>query len=143
MENLKISRIKAAGKNIANIGYLTLVSIGLSLIMYFHISNLKLEQVGDIYIGYGFLYVIISLFLLVNVFSAGKNLINCAIETIDNYEGEWKYGKQHGQGTVTYADGNKYVGEWKDGKKHGQGTYSFSDGRIEKGLWENDQYLGE
>ena len=66
MENLKISRIKAAGKNIANIGYLTLVSIGLSLIMYFHISNLKLDQVGDIYIGYGFLYFIISLFFFMS-----------------------------------------------------------------------------
>ena len=143
MENLKISRIKAAGKNIANIGYLTLVSIGLSLIMYFHISNLKLDQVGDIYIGYGFLYFIISLFFLVNVFSAGKNLINCAIETIDKYEGEWKYGKQHGQGTLTLANGEKYVGEWLNDKRHGQGTYTYADGKIVKGLWENDQYVGE
>ena len=30
-----------------------------------------------------------------------------------------------GQGTYTYSDGNKYEGEWKDGKKHGLGTLTF------------------
>ena len=30
-----------------------------------------------------------------------------------------------GQGTFTYSDGNKYEGEWKDGKKHGLGTLTF------------------
>ena len=43
-------------------------------------------------------------------------------------------GKKHGQGTLTYLNGEKYVGEFEDGKKHGQGTYTFSDGR---------KYVGE
>ena len=30
-----------------------------------------------------------------------------------------------GQGTFTYSDGNKCEGEWKDGKKHGLGTLTF------------------
>ena len=30
-----------------------------------------------------------------------------------------------GQGIFTYSDGNKYEGEWKDGKKHGLGTLTF------------------
>ena len=30
-----------------------------------------------------------------------------------------------GQGTYTYSDGNKYEGEWKGGKKHGLGTLTF------------------
>ena len=30
----------------------------------------------------------------------------------------------NGYGTNTWADGEKYVGEWKDGKEHGQGTYT-------------------
>ena len=30
-----------------------------------------------------------------------------------------------GQGTFTYSDGNKYEGEWKDGKKHRLGTLTF------------------
>ena len=33
----------------------------------------------------------------------------------DKYVGEYKDGKQHGQGTYTYANGDKYVGEYKDG----------------------------
>ena len=28
-----------------------------------------------------------------------------------------------------YTDGSKYAGEFKDGKEHGQGTYTWSDGR--------------
>ena len=26
-------------------------------------------------------------------------------------------------------DGRNYVGEWKDGKEHGQGTFTFPDGK--------------
>ena len=36
--------------------------------------------------------------------------------------GKWKDGKYNGQGTVSYANGNKYVGKWKDGKYNGHGT---------------------
>ena len=50
------------------------------------------------------------------------------------YVGEWKYGKEHGQGTYTYPSGDKYVGEFKDGKHHGQGTLKWRDG---------SKYVGE
>ena len=48
------------------------------------------------------------------------------------YIGEWKDGKQHGQGTYTYGkgegEGDKYVGEFKSGYRNGQGSYTwFSD----------------
>ena len=33
----------------------------------------------------------------------------------DTYEGEWKNDQVHGQGTYTYASGEKYVGEYRDG----------------------------
>ena len=52
----------------------------------------------------------------------------------DKYVGGFKEGKQHGQGTYTFAEGDKYVGEWKDDKQHGQGTYTYDNG---------DQYVGE
>ena len=39
-----------------------------------------------------------------------------------------------GQGTYTYANGDKYVGEWKDGVMHGQGTFTWANG---------DKYVGE
>ena len=51
----------------------------------------------------------------------------------DQYIGEFKDGKQHGQGTYTWSD-QQYVGEWKDDDKHGQGTLTWADG---------DQYVGD
>ena len=34
----------------------------------------------------------------------------------------------HGQGTITYANGDKYVGEFRDGTTHGRGIRTFADG---------------
>jgi len=31
-------------------------------------------------------------------------------------------------GTETFPSGNKYVGEFKDGKRNGQGTFTFANG---------------
>ena len=37
-----------------------------------------------------------------------------------------------------HANGGKYVGQWKDGKQHGQGTFTFADGTITyQGEWVN------
>ena len=41
--------------------------------------------------------------------------------------------------TFTWSDGDKYVGEYKDGKEHGQGTYTFHDGRKYVGEWKNKE----
>ena len=59
----------------------------------------------------------------------------------DNYVGEYKDGKKHGQGTLTCA-GTKYVGEWKDGKKHGQGTYTNYYGDKYVGEWKDGKEHG-
>ena len=59
----------------------------------------------------------------------------------DKYEGEWKKGKQHGQGTYTWYNGNNYVGEWKNNKMHGKGTATSTDGRVKKGIWKNDELV--
>ena len=55
---------------------------------------------------------------------------NCA-----KYKGEWKDGKNHGQGTSTLRDGGKYVGEFKDGKRW-NGTIYDKEGNI-FGKWWN------
>jgi len=55
------------------------------------------------------------------------------------YMGEWKDGKRHGQGNMTYHDGSKFVGKWKDGKKHGQGTDTYGDGRKYVGEWKDGE----
>ncbi len=53
---------------------------------------------------------------------------------VGKYVGEWKNGKQHGQGTFTWFSGDRYEGEWSDGTENGQGTFIWSDG---------DKYEGE
>ncbi|XP_067326506.1 ALS2 C-terminal-like protein isoform X1 [Anolis sagrei] len=39
------------------------------------------------------------------------------------YEGEWRLGKPHGKGKLTWPDGRNYVGDFKDGLEHGFGIY--------------------
>ena len=52
----------------------------------------------------------------------------------ETYVGERENSRYHGQGTLTFRDGDKYMGEWKNGERHGQGTYTWSDG---------SKYVGE
>jgi len=61
----------------------------------------------------------------------------------DRYEGDWKRGEIHGQGTYYFSGGDKYVGEWRDGKKYGQGAYFFSEGDRFEGNWEYDEVHGK
>jgi len=63
--------------------------------------------------------------------------------TGNKYVGEFKDDKVHGQGTYTHASGAKYVGEYKDGKRYGQGIYTHADGGREEGIWENDNFIRE
>ena len=53
----------------------------------------------------------------------------------EKYVGEYKDYEYHGQGAFTHADGRKYVGEYKDGKKHGQGILALPDGFQYIGEW--------
>ena len=52
----------------------------------------------------------------------------------NKYVGEFKDDNFNGQGTYTWTNGNKYVGEFKDDKRNGQGTYTYASG---------DKYVGE
>ena len=67
----------------------------------------------------------------------------------DRYEGEYKDGKRHGQGTIFYPyGGGRYEGEWKDDKRHGQGTqfYSlgiYSHGKRYEGEWKDHKMHGQ
>ncbi len=46
------------------------------------------------------------------------------------YEGEWKNGRRHGKGTLTYPDRYKYVGEWKNNKREGHGKLVYTYSKI-------------
>ena len=59
---------------------------------------------------------------------------------ISSYEGEWKDGNPHGQGTETKSS-HVYVGEWKDGMKNGQGTLTFTDGEKFDGEWLEGKFV--
>jgi hypothetical protein len=59
----------------------------------------------------------------------------------DKYVGGWKENEMYGLGTFTFATGDKYTGEFKDGKYHGQGTFLYSNGKIDKGIWKDDKLV--
>ncbi|MEO0698824.1 MAG: 2-isopropylmalate synthase, partial [Pseudomonadota bacterium] len=46
------------------------------------------------------------------------------------YEGEFRNGVQHGQGTYRLPSGYEYTGEWVDGEIRGQGTARFPNGSV-------------
>jgi hypothetical protein len=58
-------------------------------------------------------------------------------------EGEFKNGKLHGLGFITFADaahsGDKYIGQLKDGYIDGQGTYYF----LAENKFKGDKYVGD
>lgn len=58
-----------------------------------------------------------------------------------SYEGDFKDGKRHGEGTFTFNDESKYVGKWINDLKHGEGTYTWSDGTKLVGTWENGEHV--
>ena len=59
------------------------------------------------------------------------------------YEGEWKDGERHGQGTYDDSAGSIYIGEWKHDERGGEGIQIYPDGSKYEGQWENDQRNGQ
>jgi hypothetical protein len=51
-------------------------------------------------------------------------------------------GKRHGNGTCTFATGDRYVGEWKDGAMSGNGKYTYASGQEYEGSFAGDQMSG-
>ena len=60
--------------------------------------------------------------------------------TLDKYTGETNSkGQQHGQGTMTYPNGETYTGALKGGIPNGQGTYTVADGTKRTGEWKDGE----
>ena len=78
--------------------------------------------------------LILLSFLLLSSFLISCVPLMAYLLTKETYVGERENGKYHGQGTLTFRDGDKYVGEWKNGKRNGYGTFTLSDG---------SKYVGE
>ena len=61
----------------------------------------------------------------------------------NKYVGQFKNGKRHGQGIFTFVNGDKYVGEFKNGKPHGQGTFTYTSGEKYVGEFKNGKPHGQ
>lgn len=59
------------------------------------------------------------------------------------YEGEWKDDNRNGKGKMTWNDDNVYEGEWKDNKEHGKGKMTWNDGSVYEGEFKNGIYDGK
>ena len=55
------------------------------------------------------------------------------------YEGEWKGGFFHGQGTYILPGGRKHVGQFKNGLLDGKGTMTNKKGGKYLGKWKKSQ----
>lgn len=49
--------------------------------------------------------------------------------------------KKEGHGIFYWPDGRKYEGKWKNGKQHGEGTYTSSSGKIKLGIWDEGKRI--
>jgi len=59
------------------------------------------------------------------------------------YTGTFRDGKQHGTGTLTFADGRKYRGEFRNGAMHGKGVKTWPNGSRYEGQWKRNLPNGE
>jgi hypothetical protein len=58
------------------------------------------------------------------------------------YTGKWKNGKFHGEGMLTFANGDKMTGQWKAGFMYGKGCYEFESGSKYKGEFLKSMFHG-
>ena len=59
----------------------------------------------------------------------------------DTYQGEWIKGKRDGLGQQSDSKGNKYAGEWKDDVRAGDGYFTHHSGWTVEGRWEDDRCI--
>jgi Caspase domain/MORN repeat len=57
------------------------------------------------------------------------------------YIGQFKNGKQQGQGTFVFPSGEKYEGGWVNGSQTGLATFYWADGRSQKGDWKDGELV--
>jgi TolB-like protein len=83
---------------------------------------------------------------MTNIFLIAMVLFtSCATPPRITYEGERNQeDKYHGQGVITYSNGEKWEGEFKDGEPYnGQGTYTFPDGEKYAGEFKDGILYGK
>lgn len=58
------------------------------------------------------------------------------------YEGQWKAGKKHGEGVISYPDGSVYAGCLENEMKEGFGKFVWPNGDEYNGSWVQDRMDG-
>ena len=56
------------------------------------------------------------------------------------YEGTFRDGLQHGEGTYRLPNGYEYSGNWEDGEIKGKGLATFPNGSIYEGSFANSHF---
>ena len=59
-----------------------------------------------------------------------------------SYDGEWKNGLMHGEGTYLFEDKKTYVGMFKENKPDGTGVAEYPIGSRYSGEWKKGKYHG-
>ncbi|MCB0705951.1 MAG: caspase family protein [Saprospiraceae bacterium] len=59
------------------------------------------------------------------------------------YEGSFRNGQPHGQGSFTDINGDRYVGYFRNGIRHGEGTLYLASGDKQIGRWKDGEYIGQ
>eukprot|EP01032_Pedospumella_encystans_P020483 gene20483-23267_t len=60
-----------------------------------------------------------------------------------SYDGEWKNGRMHGNGTYLFRDGKTYEGRFQNGHIEGEGTAYYPGGQKYVGEWQKGRYEGK
>ena len=61
----------------------------------------------------------------------------------DVYKGNFKDGKESGNGTMRYKNGNVYTGSFKNGLPNGQGTLTYANGTKQTGSFVDGVYFNK
>ena len=67
------------------------------------------------------------------MFAQGTTLGSKQFDNGGVYEGAFRNGLQHGQGTFRMPNGYEYTGDWVDGEIMGQGVARFANGSVYEG----------
>ena len=60
-----------------------------------------------------------------------------------SYKGGWKNDLPDGNGTFKYRNGSVYTGGFRAGKMHGNGVMTYTNGTTYDGQWKNDKQDGQ
>ena len=64
-------------------------------------------------------------------------------ESYYSYDGEWKNGLMHGEGTYLFSDGCTYRGYWRLNLQEGVGTAEYPVGSSYQGEWRRGKFDGQ